>query len=238
MLYRLRFVSRPAAAVGVFALRTATRGVQFEQTSEALRGVNKGRRATAAPWVTKSTKDYMSEADSKSRGASSLASQRREEMKENSLKRRERFKTISEETDRIFDLEMDRIREDTNKRWKKGWDFFKRQGKAFTILYVSTYVGMLMLLYAGFASGFLKKEAALEVVLFFLQSYIDRDKFYARIAAWSTYVDFGFAFVLNEMLEVARFPFVMFTFYQFRPYLTGVNARVKASIFSRRAAKS
>ncbi|AYU82215.1 hypothetical protein, conserved [Leishmania donovani] len=189
-------------------------------------------------WVTKSTKEYMSEADSKVSKGNSLLFGARERRREGMEKRKERFREVAEETDRTFELELERMRDDKDRRWKKGFNFFKRQGKAFTLLYIVAYVAPLAILYVGFASGLLPKDAVFEFLFFFLQTFMDREMFFERVAAWDTYSNFGFAFVVNETLEFLRFPLVMFFFYQARPFLTGVNQRVKASIFRFNAAES
>ncbi|GET91975.1 hypothetical protein, conserved [Leishmania tarentolae] len=229
--------ARSAMAAPVF-LVNSKRFVQFEQTSETLVGINKGKRVMHNRWVTKSTKEYMSEADSKASKGNSLLFSARERRREEIEKRKERLRNVTEETDRVFELEMERMRDDKDRRWKKGFNFFKRQGKAFTLLYITAYVTPLTILYLGFASGLLPKDAAFEFLFFFLQSFMDRDMFFQRIEAWDTYSNFGFAFVVNETLEFLRFPLVMFFFYQSRPFLTGVNQRVKASIFRFNAAES
>ncbi|KAG8347990.1 hypothetical protein ERJ75_000329900 [Trypanosoma vivax] len=216
------------------ALSVALRFVQFEQTSATLRGINKKNRDVAAPWITKSTKDYMSESDSHVASINPV----KDRLQRDSKMRRDRFVQLSEETDRIFDLEMDRMKYDEARRWRKGVEFFKRQGIAFTVLYICAYFGCLIGLYVGFSTGILKKEAAYEFMFFFLCGYVDREWFYMRVEAWGTYVNMGFAFVINEMLEMFRLPFMIYTFYTFRPFFTGVNRRVKASIFRRCAPES
>ncbi|KPI88144.1 hypothetical protein ABL78_2777 [Leptomonas seymouri] len=227
------------AATSSVHLRMAKRFVQFEQTSETLRGINANKRALHNRWVTKSTREYMSEADSKATvGSEAVFSKDREQRKEALEQRKERFRDVANETDRIFDLEMDRIRDEQSRQFRKSFNFFKRQGKAFTLLYLFAYFGTLGLLYIGFASGLLQKEAAFEFVYLLLAQYMDRDMFFQRVEAWDTYTNLGFAFVINELLEIFRFPLVMFFFYQARPYLTGVNRRVKSSIFRFGASES
>ncbi|RNF25330.1 uncharacterized protein Tco025E_02353 [Trypanosoma conorhini] len=216
------------------AFLIAVRCVQYEQTSATLRGINKKNRAMAAPWITKSTKDYISENDAQATAVNPT----KERLLRNSKERKDRFARIAEETDRVFDSEMDRMRDYNVRRWRKGIAFFKRQGLGFTLLYISAYLGCLVALYIGFATGILRKETAYEYMFFFLGGYVEKEWFYTRVEAWGKYVDFGFAFVINEMLEFFRFPFIMYTFYTFRPYLTRVNRRVKASIFRWNAAES
>ncbi|KEG09856.1 hypothetical protein DQ04_04531060 [Trypanosoma grayi] len=216
------------------AVLFAVRCVQYEQTSATLRGINKKNRAGATPWITKSTKDYISEADTQVASVNPL----KDKLRRDSQQRKDRFVRVAEETDRIFDAEMDRMRDYNVRRWRKGIEFFKRQGVGFTVLYIAVYLACLGALYIGFSTGLLKKEAAYEFMFFFLGGYIDRERFYMRVEAWGTCIDFGFAFVINEMLEIFRFPFMLYTFYTFRPYLTGVNRRVKKSIFRWNAAES
>ncbi|KAG5469505.1 hypothetical protein LSCM1_02728 [Leishmania martiniquensis] len=225
------------AAASLF-LVNAKRFVQFEQTSETLLGINKKKRAMHNRWATKSTKEYVSEGDSKASKGNSLLFSARDRRREGVDRRKEHMRDILEESNRAVELELDRIREDRGRRWKKGLNFFKRQGKAFTLLYMVAYVVPLAMFYVGFAIGVLPKEAVFEFLFFFLQRFTDREVFFERVEAWDTYSNFGFAFVVNETLEFVRFPLVVFFFYQARPFLTGVNQRVKASIFRFNAAES
>ncbi|KAG5469149.1 hypothetical protein LSCM4_02547 [Leishmania orientalis] len=225
------------AATSLFVVNSR-RFVQFEQTSETMLGINKSKRAKHNRWATKSTKEYMSEADSKASKGNSLLFSARERRRQGADMRKERMRDMLEESGRTLELELDRMREDKVRRWRKGFNFFKRQGKAFTLLYIIAYVAPLAMLYVGFASGVLPKDAVFEFLFFFLQSVMDRDLFFERVDAWDTYSNFGFAFVVNEMLEFLRFPLVMFFFWQARPFLTGVNQRVKSSIFRFNAAES
>lgn len=216
------------------------RFVQFEQSSETVGGFNnRKKRAQTAKWITKSTKDYMSEIDrSGSIAADSLVSSRREQLRGRLVEEKDRGSMVKEEARQYYELEMARIQYDNARRARKGWNFFKRQGKGFLLLYVGAYCTMLALLYLGFASGVVKKEIAFEFLLMFLNRYINRELFYQRVEAWDTYINFGFAFVINEMLEVIRLPFVMVTFFFLRRQLTGVNRLVKGSLFRTHAPES
>ncbi|KAH9593145.1 hypothetical protein LSM04_004213 [Trypanosoma melophagium] len=227
-----RMVQGNYNSLGAFLM--TVRCVQYEHTSETLRGINKKNRNMSTPWITKSTKDYMTEDDAQVASVNPV----KDKLRRNAKERKDRFVRVAEETDRIFDAEMDRMRDYNVRRWKKGITFFKRQGLVFTALYISAYLICLGALYVGFATGVLKKEAAYEFMFFFLERYIDKEWFYTRVEAWGKYIDFGFAFVINEMLEFIRFPFMIYTFYTFRPYLTGISRRVKPSIFRWNAAES
>lgn len=230
------FPSSPC--VGTTATTVAMRYVQFEQTSETLRGINTKKKATTTKWVTRSTKDYMEEADSQQCGSASVVEQRREDFRAASAARKKRMQHVAKEADNRFETEMGRIADDQSRRWKKGINFFKRQGKAFTLLYIGTYALMWSLLYVGFATGVLKKDAAIDYTLLVIGTYIDRESFYDRVASFDTYVNAGFAFVINELLEFIRLPLLMGLFFTCRPFFLGVNTRVRGTIFRRSAAES
>jgi len=222
-----------ASTIGTSTLSVAVRTVQYQHSSETIRGINTKKKAMTEKWVSKSTKEYMSEADSKqaNQAGTGLLSQRREERFNLRQTRRSRHEQITTEADKVFELEMDRMRDDSDRRWRKSINFFKRQGVAFTVVYIASYLGMLIILYLGFASGYIKKDGVVDFMALFLSHSVDRELFYQRVEAFDTYINFGFAFVVNEMLEMVRLPLVMVVFYQFRPYLTGVNRRIKKSIF-------
>lgn len=209
-----------------------------------MRGVrgNPSSREQALKWVTKSTKDYMKEgSDGRAQptAAPGVVSERHTSRVPTS-ERKEEYKEVRDAAETMMEQELLRMRDEGGKRWKKSISFFKRQGKGFIIMYTAMYFGSLLALYVGFSSGFLSKEAAFEYMFFFIGRYVEKDAFYQRIEAWGDQIDFGFAFVINEMLEVIRFPLVMFLFYQLRPLLAraaGKKARAK-SIFRMNAAES
>lgn len=230
---------RPLSASLVSSFLVQVRSIQYTQTSQTM-GALRDRKKTkeAVKWITKSTKDFMKESDTrKSHAAPSLLKDTKPEGSP-SLERRERYKEIQEQAESKLENELVRMRDDTNRRWKKGYTFFKRQGKAFTIMYMIAYFGTFLLLYVGFATNFLKKEAAFEFMFVLLGKYIERDWFYERIEAWDNKINLGFAFVINEMLELIRFPLVIFVFYQLRPFIGRSHRGMRKSIFRMNAAES
>lgn len=229
-----------AASPGVWVLgvcvlggsSTARRWVQFQHTSEVNTSINKGNREGATKWITKSTKDYAAEAT-----RTLTANPMRDKLKAKGDSNKRAVDEIVENSDKIFEKEMDRLQDFKQRRWRKSKDFFKRQGKAFVLMYIVAYLGCLSLLYVGFASGYVNKEYAYGSVALLLTGFVDHEGFFKRVEAWDTYVNFGFAFVINEALEIVRLPFMMFTFYTFRPFIVSIGRKTRRSIFKRSAAE-
>lgn len=223
-------------------IHTSCRWVQYTQTSQTMNTLNGDRRVreTGVKWVTRSTKEYMKEGDLNQDHVplSLQADLRNKGKKRSTLEHRERYREVRGSAEARVEQELVRIRDEKGLRWKKSFSFFKRQGKAFVFFYIIAYAGTLSLLYLGFASGVLKKEAAFEYLLFFLGHYIDREWFYERVEAWEGKINFGFAFVINEFLEMLRFPLVMFVFYQLRPLIGRTHRGMRKSIFRMNAAES
>eukprot|EP00164_Ancoracysta_twista_P005201 GFYU01007109.1.p1 GENE.GFYU01007109.1~~GFYU01007109.1.p1 ORF type:complete len:176 (-),score=36.30 GFYU01007109.1:41-568(-) len=136
--------------------------------------------------------------------------------------------------EKMFETEITKLTDFKQRRFRKSFDFFKRQGFAFFVVYVATYVGALAALYIFFASDLISKSAVYEIIVG-TTGMLDREEFLNRVEAWDTYINFGFAFVLNEMLEVFRLPLVMITFFTFKPAFMKLGRGVKKSIFNRSA---
>lgn len=226
---------------GYHSVCTPCRQVQYSQTSQTMNAINgdrKGREA-ALKWITRSTKEYMKEGDLKQNYAhpSLKADLRKKGTNHSTLNHRERYREVRGVAEGRVERELVRIRDDRGRRWKKSFSFFKRQGRAFIFFYLVVYFGTLGVLYLGFASNILKKEAAFEYLLFFLGGYIDKEWFYERVEAWDGRINFGFAFVINEILEMVRFPLVMFVFYQLRPLIGRTHRGMRKSIFRLNAAE-
>ena len=213
-------------------LVAAARGVQFQQTSDTLSGINKNKRELATKWITKSTQDYAAEAT-----RALTANPMRDKLKAQGDEKKKFVSEVVENSDKVFEREMDRLQDYKQRKWRKSRDFFKRQGIVFTMMYMAVYLLCLGGLYLGFATGKVSKEQAYGVVSILLAGFMEHDEFYRRVEAWDTYVNFGFAFVLNEAVEVLRLPFMMFTFYTFRPFLVSMGRKTRKSIFKRSAAE-
>jgi hypothetical protein len=104
--------------------------------------------------------------------------------------------------------------------WWRKWHGFKSEGKDFSLFYLPFYPATFVLLYVAFATNVLHKESILDYVLSFMGNYVDRAAMYSRIEAWNAWVNLGFAFVINELLEVVRFPVVVVLYYAMKPYST------------------
>ncbi|KPA81090.1 hypothetical protein ABB37_04448 [Leptomonas pyrrhocoris] len=104
--------------------------------------------------------------------------------------------------------------------WRRKWHSFKSEGKDFSLFYLPFYPATFVILYVAFVTNALHKESILDCVLDCMGDYVDRGKMYARIEAWNTWANLGFAFVINELLEVVRFPVVVLLYYAMKPYST------------------
>lgn len=213
------------------ALTQCFRFVQFEQTSQTIGGINKKDRAAATRWITKSTKDYMAEA-----ARVTTANPMKDKLKAVGDDKKQFVQEVQDNADKVFDLELNRLQDYKQRKWKKSRDFFKRQGFAYTCLYLVAYFGCLLLFYIGFATGYLSKELAFGATTMMFQGWISNEEFYSRVEAWDTYINFGFAFVINESIEILRFPLVFFTYYTFRPMILGFFGRKTTKSMFRRAA--
>ncbi|EPY25378.1 hypothetical protein AGDE_11829 [Angomonas deanei] len=207
--------------------------------------------------MTKSTKDYMSETEAKNLSAgraptrninttsskseqnntsSDIFQSQRETLSERRAVRELQRQEMSQVAEQQLEAELDRIRDDNTSRWRKSTNFFKRQGKGFLFCYLAMYVGMFSGLYFLFSSGYVRKDAAFEFVTYLFTGMIDKEKLLKRIESYDTYIDFGFAFVINEFLEFVRLPLCFFIMVTLRPLL--VRKHVRPSIFRGTAAET
>ena len=223
---------RYGCVVGPFSLSplSSLRFVQYQQTSETNRAVESGDKKTAMKWMTKSTREYMTEED-RSRASKNPEKEKAVMWKE---KEKRSTKEMYLNNEKMFETEITKLTDFKQRRFRKSFDFFKRQGFAFFVVYVATYVGALAALYIFFASDLISKSAVYEIIVG-TTGMLDREEFLNRVEAWDTYINFGFAFVLNEMLEVFRLPLVMITFFTFKPAFMKLGRGVKKSIFNRSA---
>ncbi|CAJ1992219.1 hypothetical protein conserved [Leishmania donovani] len=102
--------------------------------------------------------------------------------------------------------------------WRRAWRVFKSEGTDFSIFYLPFYGGTFVFFYFAFAMGLMRKEAILDYVLSWMGDRVDRAKLNARIAAWNSWANLGFAIAINELVEVARLPVVFALYYVMRPH--------------------
>ncbi|GET91974.1 hypothetical protein LtaPh_3324100 [Leishmania tarentolae] len=108
--------------------------------------------------------------------------------------------------------------EDQAGMWRRAWRAFKREGTDFSIFYLPFYVGTFVFFYFAFVTGLVQKESILNYVLSWMGDRVDRPKLHARIAAWNSWVNLGFAIAINELIEIVRLPVVFALYYVTRPY--------------------
>ncbi|KPI88145.1 hypothetical protein ABL78_2778 [Leptomonas seymouri] len=104
--------------------------------------------------------------------------------------------------------------------WRRWWRSFKRESADFSLFYLPFYPATFLALYVAFVMDALHKESILDCVLGLMGDCVDHKKMHARIQSWNTWVNLGFAFVINELLEVVRFPVVVVLYYVTKPYST------------------
>lgn len=210
---------------------TPLRLVQYQQTCETNRAFESGDKKTATKWMTKSSREFLTEND-KLRAANNPIKEERKNIA--ALEKRESA-AHAIRNEREFNRELDRLYDAKSRRFRKSFDFFKRQGLAFFISYVVIYAGCFGCFYYILANNIVSKHAIFEMLYFLTNGAFDREKFLARVEAWDTYINFGFAFVLNEMLEILRFPMVMAVFLTFRGTFARIGRAMKKSIYRRSA---
>lgn len=218
-------------AVRLLFTGASVRLVQYQQTTETNRAVETGDKKTAMKWMTKSSREFLTEND-KLR-ASKNPERERHKMNMAVEKRESAAHAIRSE--REFHREMDMLYDSKRRRFRKTFDFFKRQGLAFFICYVFTYCACFGVFYYILANEIVSKHSIFELLFVLSNGGFDRDTFIKKLEAWDTYINFGFAFILNEMLEVVRFPLVMALFLTFRGTLTRLGRSMKTSIYRRSA---
>ena len=215
------------------AIGDARFAAQYQMTAEVNQAINGGvmrrrsddpkGRMVATRWMTKSTKEFMTEGDAALTSASptestavashapaesqapAAAPGRAKQMWLN-------LQQLSKEIEDEYYLERKRLETFDKRRWRKNMELVKRQGVAFIIVYVATYIFCFVALYLAFATGWAKKENAFECWMMAAQGCVDRDNFYEAVERWDTYINVGFAFAINEMMEVWRFSMVFFVY--------------------------
>ena len=205
--------------------------VQYQQSTETNRAVETGDKKTALKWMTKSSREFLTEND-KLR-ASKNPERERHKMQMALEKKESAAHAIRNE--REYHREVDMLYDSKRKRFRKTFDFFKRQGLAFFVCYVFTYCACFSIFYYILANEIVSKHSVFELLFVLSNGGFDRDTFIKRLEAWDTYINFGFAFILNEMLEVIRFPMVMALFLTFRGTIARLGRSMKTSIYRRSA---
>ncbi|CAM40779.1 hypothetical protein LBRM_33_2490 [Leishmania braziliensis MHOM/BR/75/M2904] len=64
----------------------------------------------------------------------------------------------------------------------------------------------------------MRQETVLDFVLSWMGDKVDRAVLQARITAWNTWMNLGFAITISELIEVVRLPVVFFLYYFMRPH--------------------
>lgn len=209
MLRRVRAAAVPAALA---------RCTQFQRTSEMGIAANKGDKETLTKWVIKSTREFepakkavvvkIDSSPEKREGTRSVLAQK--EAVDQTVINAEKF--AQNEIDRIWDFKRGKVR--------KYREFFSRHGWAYAGLYLFLYFTGLGAFWFVLHYQIVEKTAFFELVFSMTMGYVERKSFFERVDAWNDYIDFGFAFTLNEVLDVVRIPLSLMIYYTFRRVLT------------------
>lgn len=140
---------------------------------------------------------------------------------------------------------METMPADQVSMWRRVWRAFKSEGTDFSIFYLPFYGGTFVFFYFAFATGLMRKEAILDGVLSWMGDRVDHAKLHARIAAWNSWANLGFAIAINELVEVVRLPVVFVLYYAMRPHsnrfarwLAGLARRLRRGKWTDGAAKA
>jgi hypothetical protein len=209
----------------VFALAVlhARRGVQFRKTSEMNVAINTGKKE-ATKWVTKSTADFAkSTAAAKEAGLKPNDERSKSVAKADNAEVEQRMKDIREWTD-IQTTRISTFRTGRNKRFGER---FATYGAGFIVVYAIVYVAFFAVIFIAINTGYVSKFALFEMLYGVMGGMFEREDFFERVSKWENYIDFGFTFVLNELLDVVRVPISAGMYFFCRKAVT----RFKPSIF-------
>ncbi len=202
------------------------RTVQFQRTTEMNVAFNRGDHATATKWITKSTKEFDSEVVKKGNTIGIL--------KHSAATPQKKIDDALKEAEMLADLEVQKIFDFKKGRVDRYKDFFKRHGIFFAALYFSFYFGGLFFFWFLLHNKIVDKHSLFEIMYAMSAGYLEREPFFHRVEEWGDYIDFGFAFTLNELADVVRIPFTLTFFYAFKRFLAPKTAKGwRPGLFSR-----
>lgn len=220
---RRTWASKPpiaSLASGVALLQS--RGVQFKKTADMNAAMNTSN-AAAQKWVTKSTADFAVQADAAiEAGVLTKDSDR----KRTAAARKAAADKRGKELQVWADGQRLRIADFQRARQKRFGRFFARYGWTMVAVYCCMYVVGLGMCWVVVKAKLFDKLTFFEFVFSLLGGYIKRERFFGRVEAWGEYIDFGFAFCINECLDVLRVPLSFAVWWTFRKFL--IRAKTKS----------
>jgi hypothetical protein len=194
------------------ALLEQRRAVQFRKTSDMNTALNSGRKS-AEKWVTKSTADYAAKTDDAiEAGVVGGDAQRKREVKARKVAADRR----AQELQAWQESQVGRMEDFQAARRRRYASFSLRFGWTFILVYVVVYVAMLGFLWALLRSGAIDMLSIFEATYCFISGHLDRPSFFERLEEWGDYTNLGFAFMLNELMDVIRVPVALGLWWMFR----------------------
>jgi hypothetical protein len=207
-----RHAASTALLGGSVTLVEQRRFSQFRKTSEMNIALNSGRK-TAEKWVTKSTADYAAKTDvAIEAGVVGGDAMRKREVKARKVAADRR----SQELQAWQESQVSRIEEFQAARRRRYATFTARFGWTLIIVYVIVYVGMLVFMWSLLRSGAIDMMSIFEATYCFISGHVDRPSFFEKLEEWGDYTNLGFAFMLNELLDVVRVPVTLALWWMFR----------------------
>ena len=189
--------------------------VQFRKTSEMNTALNKGRNS-AEKWVTKSTADYAAKTeDAIDAGVIGGDAQRKREVKA----RKVAADRHAQELQAWQESQVARIEDFQSARRRRYATFTTRYGWTFILVYVIVYLAVLGCLWVILRSGVIDMMSLFEATYCFISGHVDRPGFFEKLEEWGEYTNLGFAFMINEMLDVVRVPLTLAFWWMFRKAL-------------------
>jgi hypothetical protein len=208
-----------ASSTAALACYEARRWVQFRKTSEMNNALNSGKASTQK-WVTKSTADYAAKTELALEAGVIGGSVER---KRNAKARQIAVDRKNEELQAWSESQVARMAEFQAGRRRRYASHSARYGWTFLLVYIILYVVMLGVIWLILRLGLLDMLSFFEFVYCLLSGHLDRPQFFERLEEWGDYTNLGFAFLLNEMLDIIRVPLTLAFWWMFRRALIRVK---------------
>lgn len=201
------------AGIAVFAVHTTgqTRLVQFRKTTEMNTAINSGKKA-ADKWVTKSTADYAAKTDT-AVAAGVLAS---DGTSRSMAARTTAATNRATEMMAWSDAQVSRISDFNTARRRRYASFSMRYGWTFLVVYIVVYFFFLGTIWLILRWGLIDMLSFFEATYCLMSGHIDRPAFFETLEEWGDWTNLGFAFLLNEALDVVRVPMTIALWWTFR----------------------
>ena len=197
--------------------KVQVRNVQYQRTSELGKALNTRDEEKARQWIVKSTREFNKptkfNAAGKAVGTKEEVSEKAKAMAND---QRRQADLAFMEADKFMKLELERIFDFKKGRVEKYKEFWQRHGIGFACIYGCLYIAGLFAFWIMLHNKIIDKHSMFEVIFTLSYGTIEREPFFRRVDQWGDYIDFGFAFTLNELLDLIRLPICLGLFWCFR----------------------